>query len=128
MKHPPTLPLCRRSPGLVSRAAPRERGIALFIVLVVVFVVSVVTAQLVYTTKVEERIAKSRTGELEMVLAQESAARRKKGYSYGYTLLAWFLLPNYFGKIVVRVEKAPLTPQPPPADCRYRPFSLLDHF
>ena len=67
--------MTRGAPGTASSPAPRERGIALFIVMVVVLVVGVITAQLVITTKVEERIAKSRTGELEMVLAQESAAR-----------------------------------------------------
>lgn len=55
--------------------SPREGGIALFVVLVVVVVLSIVIFQLTYTTKIEESIAENRKGFLELSYSLQSIAR-----------------------------------------------------
>lgn len=62
-----------RSPH--PRPAGREGGIALFIVLVTVLILTIVIFQLTFTTKIEERISQNRQGFLEMSQALLAVAR-----------------------------------------------------
>ncbi|MGE3165692.1 MAG: hypothetical protein AB7O52_12350 [Planctomycetota bacterium] len=66
----PKNPRCDRIPP------PRdERGIALFVVMVLVVVLSIVISQLVFTAAVEKEIAENRKGFLEQSYAMQSIAR-----------------------------------------------------
>ena len=57
------------------RESRNDEGIALFVILVVTIVLVVVVSQLTIQTKVEEKIADTRKGQLELVLACEASAR-----------------------------------------------------
>ena len=70
MKNEPIQPHLRQ-----ARSGEKEQGIALFVVLVVSVVLSVVVFQLSYTSKIEERIAKNRRTLLDNAMTLPSVAR-----------------------------------------------------
>ncbi len=55
---------------------PSERGIALFVVLILVLVLTVVITQLIFVTKIEERITNNRLGRTSLSYAVQASARQ----------------------------------------------------
>ncbi len=68
MKKLPATPL--------QRCCPRQEGMALFVVLVLVLVLTVLITQLVFVTKVEERISRNRQGFVSLSYALQAGARQ----------------------------------------------------
>ena len=63
-------------PTTLHHPSLRQEGMALFVVLVLVLVLTVLITQLVFVTKVEERISQNRQGHVELSYALQSAARQ----------------------------------------------------
>ncbi|MGE4631881.1 MAG: hypothetical protein AAEJ47_02475 [Planctomycetota bacterium] len=59
-----------------QHSCPRQEGMALFVVLVLVLVLTVLITQLVFVTKVEERISRNRQGYVSLSYALQSVARQ----------------------------------------------------
>ena len=59
----------------LAEARPREAGMALFIVMILVLILTIVIFQLDFTVKIEERVSKHRSGFLEMSYSLQAAAR-----------------------------------------------------
>ena len=68
MKKLPAMPL--------QRCCPRQEGMALFVVLVLVLVLTVLITQLVFVTKIEERISRNRQGYVSLSYALQAGARQ----------------------------------------------------
>ncbi|MGE4618769.1 MAG: hypothetical protein AAEJ04_03055 [Planctomycetota bacterium] len=58
------------------RSFPPQEGMALFVVLVLVLVLTVIITQLVFVTKIEERISRNRQGFVSLSYALQSGARQ----------------------------------------------------
>ena len=59
-----------------QRCCPRQEGMALFVVLVLVLVLTVLITQLVFVTKIEERISRNRQGYVSLSYALQAGARQ----------------------------------------------------